>query len=366
MVIWNGPIADDTWFDFDRFPVPAWSSAGTRYTRWLRCGVPKIPDAALRAVVYLYKSREDAETGKPFGGTGFLVGVQTGISDIRAIYAVTNYHVAVSGGASVVRVSKIDGGVDVFDLDPSEWIFKPGGYDVAITPLALDDKIHEATILSAENMLLKEADVDRLELGPGDDVFMMGRFVDHDGVATNSPAARFGNISIMLQRIEQPTGSGAPSFVIDLHSRTGFSGSPVFVYRNAAMDLRFGDIRERFDYYFLKLLGIHWGQFPERWQIESANAKGVEGVPISGDAQYVRGMSGMTMVVPAWAILELLDMPKVKQRRTQEAHREFAARKDKPIPETAIQAESKDANPDHKEDFMRLLNVAATKKSQDA
>src|SRR5205823_82762 len=68
----------------------------------------------------------------------------------------------------------------------------------------------------------------------------IGLFVDHDGVTTNVPSARFGNISMLPNKnatIEQPTNYRGESYVVDMHSRTGFSGSPVFVYRTFGSDL---------------------------------------------------------------------------------------------------------------------------------
>jgi hypothetical protein len=75
------------------------------------------------------------------------------------------------------------------------------------------------------------------QIGPGDDVFMVGRFIDHDGGNKNRPALRFGNISIDPTPIMQDNGVRVPAYCVDLHSRTGFSGSPVFVYRTPGPDL---------------------------------------------------------------------------------------------------------------------------------
>jgi len=327
--------------------------------------MPKIPDEVTKTVVYLYRTREDAEAGKPFGGSGFLLGMPSGLADIMSAYVVTNWHVALQGGASVVRVNKKNGGVDIFELSPDEWDFMPGGYDIAIAHLPLNEHIHDVVALGIK-ILLQKDDLKRLEIGPGDEIFMMGRFVDHDGAATNVPAGRFGNISVMPQPIKQPTGSLEPSFILDVHSRTGYSGAPVFVYRNAALDLRFPDIRTRLDNWFLKLLGIHWGQFPERWDIENDTKDEIEGVSLSNDAKYIKGLSGMTMVVPSWAILELLDMPKVKQRRIEEAQRELAENQMKPIAEMEGEADAVPHNPSHKEDFMNLLGAAAKVKTPNA
>ena len=60
---------------------------------------------------------------------------------------------------------------------------------------------------------------------------MVGRFVDHDGGPTNLPAARFGNISIGPSKIRSELGKYVDTICLDTNSRTGFSGSPVYVYR---------------------------------------------------------------------------------------------------------------------------------------
>src|SRR5947209_5313437 len=62
-----------------------------------------------------------------------------------------------------------------------------------------------------------------------DDIFMVGRFVDYDGVETDVLSVRFGHISIIDAQIRQSTNYRGRSIIVDMHSRTGYSGSPVFV-----------------------------------------------------------------------------------------------------------------------------------------
>jgi len=192
--------------------------------------MPKIPTSVLESTFYLYRSREDAERGEPFGGTGAFIGMPTESSDVSFLYAVTNWHVAVDQGFSVMRFNKRNGGVDVFELDPHEWEFPPNGPDIAVAmPRASELKLsiltHEVfaiptTLFVPEDELVlpdprlkrlprKPGESPRLdlEIGPGDDVFMVGRFVDHDGKDTNVPSVRFGNISTLPQAIKQPNGS---------------------------------------------------------------------------------------------------------------------------------------------------------------
>lgn len=164
---------------------------------------------------------------------------------------------------------------------------------------------------------LTSADIERYEIGPGDDVFMIGRFVDHDGSQTNVPAMRFGHISIIGAPVRQPTGYGGTSTILDMNSRTGFSGSPVFVYRThgsifaAPNTIVSGG-------HLLKLLGIHWGQFPERWELRNGAGAAATGAndTLRVDGSYVHGLSGMTCAAPASDILRVLNSPSLVAQRT--------------------------------------------------
>ncbi len=64
--------------------------------------VPGIPRQWLDAIVYLYPSEEAANSGAPYGGTGFLMTVDPApgaACRLGHLYAVTNAHVIEGGGA---------------------------------------------------------------------------------------------------------------------------------------------------------------------------------------------------------------------------------------------------------------------------
>lgn len=69
---------------------------------------------------------------------------------------------------------------------------------------------------------------------------MVGLFVDHlvDLVGGRRlPPVRFGHISADPTSIRQFDGVRTESYSIDKHSRSSYSGSPVFVYQTPAIDL---------------------------------------------------------------------------------------------------------------------------------
>jgi hypothetical protein len=286
--------------------------------------MPKIPDTMLDVVFYLYPSEEDARIGKNIGGTGFIVVVPSEtVPEQGYYYGVTNWHVACRDGCSTVRLNTLSGTQDIFPFEPHEWTFDPR-FDIAVIPLAINKDKHRCSTVERRAFLTLEQ-IREFRVGVGDDVFMLGRFMDYDGVQTNRPTARFGHISLMPSPILQPTTQYADSYCVDLHSRTGYSGSPAFVYRTSVGDLeadglenagRSGHRRAA----FLAFLGILWGQFPEFWRIKDGDVviqESNESGNLVTAGQYVKGLSGMSCVLPAACIAELLDLPKFKENRVR-------------------------------------------------
>lgn len=278
----------------------------------------------LNSVFFLYGSKEDAESGTDTGGTGFLVAVpHSSLPGCFYIHGVTNWHVAVAYMPSpCIRMNTHLGTPIIFEFDASEWFFKPDSYDIAVSPpLKIDHRLHKVAPIDLNSFFLTPQEEIDHEINPAEDVFMIGRFVDYCGVEVNTPALRFGHISIMDAKIKQLTGYSGRSIVLDMNSRTGFSGSPVFVYRTlgshfmeAAMP---GQVLTGGGHY-MKLLGMHWGQFPERWELKSTHTESyVRQNSLITEGKYVLGLSGMTCVIPAANIVEVLNLPEVKESRTE-------------------------------------------------
>lgn len=360
---------------FEKVPIQAYSEAGFPFIKWVSVGMPKLGQYSglLKSVFFLYRSVADAKAGTKSGGTGFLVATQfENYPDRLHVYGVTNWHVA-ARGSSIIRLNKVGGGHDIFEYGPDQWEFIPGGPDIAVIPLHIRFDNYEITYLDTKNWFLDEATAAGFEIGPGEDVFMVGRFIDYDGVETNKPSLRFGHISMTNAPIRQPTGSTEESFVVDLHSRTGFSGSPVVVYRTIGS--HFFDAEKTKGKvlvgggHTIFLLGINWGQFPEMWELKEGEANpNTTNAPLITKGKYVEGLSGMSCVCPAWSILKVLEMPKLRnQRKAIEAMVARIKGPDlTPKPDSAVSdPPDSDANPKHLEDFNRLLDAAARKPKQD-
>lgn len=283
----------------------------------------------LDATIFLYPSYDDAERGAEFGGSGVIVGVPLKTQPKLLVrYAITNWHVACRSGASVIRLNLPEGKVHIVEKDPSEWIFIPGKQDLAATILILPPEIQP---FSVPTRMFIGSD-NNSDAHVGDDIFMVGRFIDFDGHETNRPATRFGAISMMDAPIKQPTGFCGRSVIVDMHSRTGFSGSPVYVYRpgNATVitGANFSRTGMKLDGPIpshrkwgignnvqVRLLGLLWGQFPELWEINAVDKSPRQEASLITEGAFVRGFSGMSCVIPAEQILELLDHKDLKSIR---------------------------------------------------
>jgi len=254
-------------------------------------------------------------------------------------------------GCPIPRINRRDGGEpDVLDtLECDKWIVHPGGADVAIVPLCslIDIAIHKVGFISTEEFVTKEQiNSPPVNLGVGDEVIMLGRLVNHQGKRENRPIARFGSISMTPEPIRNPAlCRDEESFAVEMRSRTGFSGSPVLIYRIPSTTLI--DVQTKL---FVGLLGVNWGYILDE----------------SEENTWING------VVPAWKIIETLETPELMRvQKDEEENWKNAARetKDSGIMVAAasggLSVSETLANPHHREEFTSLLNEAAKKKPQD-
>jgi hypothetical protein len=270
--------------------------------------VPRIPDALLNCVVYLYPDTASATAGKQAGGSGFLIGLPIGVenvTDVWATLAVSNRHV-VQNGSTIVRVTTRDGGVDIMELDDRSWLFHPE-HDLAIAPLDLTNSRHRTHLVCWPNDFLTEDNVRTYRIGPGDDCFMVSRFVAHDGRQRNTPSVRFGAIAQMpTERIKFDDGSEQESFLVEARSIAGHSGSPVFIWLLPFSGTFAGGRVSGSWTYGPWLLGVdHCHLFSQESVFDRKTGRSVN------KDWSVRGNTGMMGVVPAWRLAEMFKFPDV-------------------------------------------------------
>ena len=296
--------------------------ARTSYAR--KPPVPRVPDFWLDSIIYLYPSEGDAWAGTEFGGTGFIVAVpreDERVPDhIGHLYLVTNDHVRLDSRA--VRFNLHGGNFDVVAVEPDEWIEHQDGDDIAVREIMQHDA-HKYSCINLSMLLTPDVQPEP-PYGPGDEVFFMGRYVDHAGHAHNEPTVREGIISgIPSEPISQlpERKHEQESILVEARSLSGFSGSPVYVTRTGTIeqspDFKGAPIVVNTDEQPVYLLGIDWGHHP--WQEPVIKDR----TPIPG--LYIDGNSGMMMVIPAAKLVSLLtEHPDLIAKR-REAEREFIA-----------------------------------------
>jgi len=339
--------------------------------------------------VYIYRSLDDATRGEQYGGSGFLAKVPLKNNpDWWCGYVVTNWHVVRSAKTPVIRLNRRDGTVEYVESTAEKWFPHPDGDDVAALPIAVRYLDLRVWNIGVNEFVTPKIIYDE-DIGIGDDIMMIGRFVNHEGKQKNSPAVRFGNIAMMAEeKIVTPTGLAQEAFLVEVRSLPGYSGSPVFVYspcamfdmsmrrkgqdRNLAYTPKFGEMPPEvyFDAMNPKgpfLLGIDFCHIPRKAHVLDADGNKLD------EKWYVEENTGMAGVIPAWKITEVLDLEELKSMRDKEDH-VITERKNKSAvaldfataeesPKTQITAEGAEIPIPATDQFFDDLEKASRKKS---
>jgi hypothetical protein len=275
---------------------------------------------------------------------------------------VTAKHVVLEGSL-FVRMTTQEGEKYVYETADKDWICHPDGDDVAVCLVSFDPKKFRFSYIPINDFLRLEQ-IPPLDIGIGDEAFIVGRFINHEGKQRNTPTARTGIISQMPIEPIYIRGIDQECFLVEARSFGGFSGSPVF-WRV----LPFSGTRKIPNWKHGQigplLLGIEVGYILDWAEVCDPAGRPIMhgGVP----AQQVQINTGMMVVVPAWRLVKLLleGEPMAHRREIERQIRE----QEKKTPRESValtsapgSASANDANPDHLADFTRLVDVAARKK----
>jgi hypothetical protein len=262
--------------------------------------VPLIPTAWREVVFYVYDNARAARSSeKEGGGTGFFVSLQSQIVGKPFVYGVTNWHVISDCDKPTLRLNMVSRGWDTLETSKRSWIRHPTE-DIAVIPIAELSDEYNVRFVNSEEWFVTPNDMDRFSYGAGDEVVMIGRLIGHDGKARNAPISRFGNIS--RNPIQEQ-----PSFLVEMRSIGGHSGSPVFAIPSA---IQMPGVRK--EGAPRKLLGIDSGHHRELAKILHRTSAGEW-----KEVQDMRSFSNTSIatVIPAWKIAELLNIPKLQKQR---------------------------------------------------
>lgn len=299
--------------------------AGQLSIRWVPVGMPRILRGLERCVFFLYGHNPQTGNLSGPGATGFFVSrASRTLAGLFHIYAVSNRHAVVN--YPCIRVNWGETGTRIIECDPTEWVWSDtddlAALDVTDMILADDGRSVWGGELSSNNQwsfVTKDLASHHI-VGIGDQTVMLGLFTDHARGARNVPVGRFGNLAA-LPDDTMPVSLGSrddlarPAFLNDMRSRSGFSGSPVWIFKTPYDDMNeigIGGVMQvaRRPSAFLKLLGVHRGQFREETTIGL-----LEGSRALQSGDNIDIASSMTVVIPAWEIDMLLDKNAFEHQR---------------------------------------------------
>jgi hypothetical protein len=197
--------------------------------------------------------------------------------------------------------------------------------DVVVMPVNLQHVLPiqagmEAGVFPIHIDLFVPRDVNEINIGLGDDVFMPGLFNFAPGNSRMTPLLRYGNLAMVPDGPIQVESSFADVYLTEARSIGGISGSPVFIRPTAMMKATPRKSKEA-DYLVgfstqTYLLGLSHGH----WDIRESDLNAVNFIH---DRQ--RGVNlGISVVVPAYKILETLNHPALVELRGN-AEKEYSA-----------------------------------------
>lgn len=278
--------------------------------------MPLIPPEILETVVYLYPDADSAQRGEKAGGSGCIVVIpvdpnETGEGSMFGfMYVVTNSHVIIEGKASALRLNTRDGGLGIVHETEDGWIHHPDGDDLAILPINLEYDVVKARGIAEAWFITKEK-LALYRIGPGDEAYLVGRFVNHEGKGQNLPAVRFGQISMLpIEPIRTARGLLQEAFLVECRSLPGYSGSPVWLAPLPFSGLRKEQPPPMF-------LGIDMGHLTDEQPVlEKGELRRGRKSPVD-DNWVVQTNTGMSCVIPAWKVRELMYVEELVKSREE-------------------------------------------------
>ena len=173
--------------------------------------------------------------------------------------------------------------------------------DLAVTALNISSDQYDYVRIPTTQFLTRD-EMEKRTAVEGDPVFFSGLFIQlfNDEIQSIDPIVRSGTIAMLPAGLLPTTMQNRPGHVVlaDAHSFGGNSGSPVFVDT-----ARFAGMIG----YSFKFLGVISGEFFENSDLTLTVTTSLSG--------KVGANSDVSMVVPAWQILDILDQPALKKMR---------------------------------------------------
>lgn len=320
----------------------------------------RINDDIRKCVVYLGLPivRADEKDDITPQGTGFLVAYGD-IGGVAATYIVTARHVAraLADVPFAIRLNDKQGNYRLVPVDRGDWVSHSDN-DVAAIRFDIPAWADAAPFAKYFALPFK---IKSKNIGIGDLVYIVGLFNLMHGNDRNLPIVHTGHIAMVPegQKVtikDSSTGERVEieAYLVEGQALSGASGAPVFVRRSIKMTV--ADPESPKNGLRAWLHGSVW--MLGLWSASYAGSPSSELVEFKNIPADKKVPYGVGVVVAADKIIEVLDMPQLKEQRDAE--------KTTKSDDTAATTDSLPAADDalHKERFTALLGAAAKTKTQ--
>ena len=296
----------------------------------------RIHDSILDCVVFVGRIlRKGSQEENRLTGTAFIVEMPL-LDETTIFYLVTAKHIAdrlVSGGEWFIRFNTQDGGYDEIRGDEhTKWWTHPDldqnqSVDVAVMPLPLPATAKFARI--PVSMFATDAAISERGIGPGSEAFITGLFTKMIGRGRNFPLIRMASVAMMpsekIPNIKIGDWIGESDvYLLEARSLGGLSGSPVFVLETLGIASRRTDLP---DTPTKRVLGIGetllLGLMNGHWLIREKETNSVEIQSVRDEEGSIA--TGISVVVPAKKILEVINHPDLQTQRATAMMQRLAA-----------------------------------------
>jgi hypothetical protein len=259
-------------------------------------------------------------------------------------------------------MNKKGGGAGLVHFERPEdikWCFHSDGtVDLAVAPINLPSwsdvrALRTDPIFGEDVSLISNLDA-------GDIAWVVGLFHLHHGRQANVPVVHTGHIAVLPG--DEPVavdGKLVSAYLVQANAISGCSGSPVWAC-NTTFITKNGE----------KLVGGHGpfafllGVWSSSWKVGKSQIVAVR--TDEDDSQGTAAPLGMGIVTPAVRLGEILKGEQMTRARKELKEKMVAAKS--ASPDSLIKGDTlpaNDANPTHREDFMRLVDAAARKPPQE-
>ena len=265
----------------------------------------KIPSQVKKSVTFIF-AKDSNKTLNPLG-TGFFVLLKTNQNSDTANfgYLVTSKRTLKKQNGSFfdtvyIRLNRKDGYSDTLSIPLTQngnrryFLHPDSTIDLAVIPAYPD--LNRYDFLFLPFGMIAPIDLFKREnLAEGDEVFHIGMLTGQIGTYKNIPVVRFGKIAQLSDEKYSWENGFTELYLVETAISNGSNGSPLYYYMPTSKDTANAVVPAKF-----YLTGIVSGSFGEAW-----NGR-------------LKIENGLVVIVPAYKLSELLNVPAVSQERGKE------------------------------------------------